>query len=48
MTVVMNPSSERSGGDDPEETHGRLAVIRIERPTKCNAIDGVTTGNSTN
>jgi hypothetical protein len=44
MTVVMNPSSERSGAMIRKETHGRVAVIRIERPAKRNAIDRVTTG----
>ena len=37
MTVVMNPCSERSGAIIRQEMHGRLAVIRIERPAKCNA-----------
>jgi hypothetical protein len=27
-----------------QETYGRLAVIRIKRPAKCNAIDRATTG----
>jgi enoyl-CoA hydratase/carnithine racemase len=43
MIAVVNPSPERSRAMIRKETHGRVAVIRIERPAKRNAIDRVTT-----
>jgi hypothetical protein len=44
MTVVMNPSSERRGSDNPERDARAPRRDRIKRPAKRNAIDRVTTG----
>lgn len=43
MTAPLGPFQARTGASITTETHGRVAVIRIERSAKRNAIDQVTT-----
>jgi enoyl-CoA hydratase len=43
MTAPLRTFRERTGAVIRTETHGRIAVIRIERPAKRNAINHVST-----
>jgi enoyl-CoA hydratase len=44
MTCGMTNFGERTGSVVRTERRGRVAVVRVERPAKRNAIDAVTTG----